>query len=75
MEAFHQNKHFKGEKNMKFPNAFAGVKKIFSAEILSLICSVCTTVMLAMPVIGLIAVANKSSGGAAASQTERSAYP
>lgn len=52
---------------MKFPNAFAGVKKIFSAEILSLICSVCTTVMLAMPVIGLIAVANKSSGGAAAS--------
>lgn len=27
----------KGEKNMKFNNAYEGVKKIFTAEILSLI--------------------------------------
>ena len=52
---------------MKFQNAFEGVKKIFAAEILSLIGSVCATVMLALSVGALISAANSSATGAAAS--------
>ena len=57
----------KGEKNMKFNNAYEGVKKIFTAEILSLIVSICTTVTLVLPVIGLIAAKSDSQAGAIAS--------
>ena len=52
---------------MKFTNAYQGVKKIFAAEILSLICSICATVTLALPVVGVIAAANNSQGGTVAS--------
>ncbi len=52
---------------MKFTNAYQGVKKIFAAEILSLISSICATVMLALPIVALIAAANNSQGGAFAS--------
>ena len=52
---------------MKFQNAFEGVKKIFAAEILSLIGSVCATVMLALLVGASIAAANSPATGAAAS--------
>ena len=52
---------------MKFTNAQQGVKKIFAAEILSLICSICATVTLALPAVGLIAAANNSQGGTFAS--------
>lgn len=52
---------------MKFTNAFEGVKKIFAAEILALIASVCGTIALALPVVALVAAANQSGGGTAAS--------
>ena len=52
---------------MKFTNAYQGVKKIFAAEILSLIGSICATVMLALPVVGLLSAANGSQGGTVAS--------
>ena len=52
---------------MKFTNAYQGVKKIFAAEILSLISSICATVMLALPVVALITAANNSQGGTVAS--------
>lgn len=52
---------------MKFTNAYQGVKKIFAAEILSLISSICATVMLALPVVPLITAANNSQGGTVAS--------
>ena len=52
---------------MKFTNAYQGVKKIFAAEILALIASVCGTIALALPVVALVAAANQSGGGTAAS--------
>ncbi len=51
---------------MKFQNAYEGVKKIFTAEILSLIASVCTTIVMVLTVVGVIAASNDSAGGAAA---------
>lgn len=57
----------KGEKRMKFNNAYEGVKKIFTAEILSLIVSICSTITQALPVIALAAAASKSDTGTFAS--------
>ena len=47
---------------MKFPNAANGVKKIFTAEILSLIAGICMFVMIVLLVVAL-AAANAVSGG------------
>lgn len=48
---------------MKFPNAANGVKKIFTAEILSLISGICMFVMIVLLVVAL-AAAKAVSGGA-----------
>ena len=48
---------------MKFPNAANGVKKIFTAEILSLIYGICMFVMIVLLVVAL-AAAKAVSGGA-----------
>ena len=52
---------------MKFPNAYAGVKKIFTAEILSLIAAVCSTIALALTATTLIAAASDNETGTLAS--------
>ncbi len=52
---------------MKFPNAYAGVKKIFTAEILSLIASVCLTITLAFTYLGVVSAQENSTTGAVAS--------
>ena len=51
---------------MKFQNAYEGVKKIFTAEILSLIASVCTTIEMVLTVVGVSAASNDSAGGTVA---------
>lgn len=51
---------------MKFPNAYQGVKKIFSAEVLSLIGSVC---MIVFAIFGLVTAAAVSADSAATAVT------
>ena len=52
---------------MKFTNAFEGIKKIFIAEILALIASVCLTITLAFTALGYVSAKTLSTTGAVAS--------
>lgn len=52
---------------MRFPNAFAGVKKIRTAEILSLIAAIALVVVAILSIIGISSAAADSVGGALAS--------
>ncbi len=48
---------------MKYPNAYQGVKKIFTAEILSLIGSVCMIVVAIFAIVSLASIAASSGDG------------
>lgn len=50
---------------MRFPNAAAGVKKIFTAEILGLIGAIATVIGTISALIAVAAAANNSTGGTA----------
>lgn len=50
---------------MRFPNAAAGVKKIFTAEILALIGAIATVIGTISALIAVAAAANNSTGGTA----------
>lgn len=52
---------------MRFPNAYAGVKKIRTAEILQLIGALCLLVMAVLALVAVISAAAESAGGAIAS--------
>lgn len=52
---------------MKFENAFVGAKKIFTAEILSLVATVCSAFVLAFTFLGAVSVEEGSGTGAVAS--------
>ncbi|HCA04852.1 MAG TPA: hypothetical protein DEO32_03020 [Ruminococcaceae bacterium] len=52
---------------MKLENAYQGVKKIFTAEILALIATICSTIVLLFTVTTIASVNAKSAAGAAAS--------
>ncbi len=52
---------------MKFGNAHQGVKRIFTAEILGLLASICLTLTLGFVALGVVTVDTKSTGAAIAS--------
>ena len=62
--------YFEGRKNMKFENAFRGVKKIFTAEILLIIAACCSIVAGSIFIISIAPAAAASQAGTALTDAE-----